>query len=57
MCTVSDGIVYILDVNNLDAMNRAYRTIFAKDFAARATVRTGLVAYDGPVDIMVVAAK
>jgi reactive intermediate/imine deaminase len=54
---VVDGIVYITDVENFDAMNRGYRTIFAKDFPARATVRTGLVATDGLVEIMFVAAK
>ncbi|MGH9176214.1 MAG: RidA family protein, partial [Vicinamibacterales bacterium] len=54
---VVDGIVYITDVKNFDAMNRGYRTIFTKDFPARATVRTGLVAADGLVEIMFVAAK
>lgn len=54
---VVDGIVYITDVKNFDAMNRGYRTVFTKDFPARATVRTGLVAGDGLVEIMFVAAK
>ena len=54
---VADGIVYITDVKNFDAMNRGYRTIFTKDFPARATVRTGLVSPDGLVEIMFVAAK
>ena len=54
---VVDGIVYITDVKNFDAMNKGYRTIFSKDFPARATVRTGLVAADGLVEIMFVAAK
>jgi reactive intermediate/imine deaminase len=54
---VVDGIVYITDVKNYDAMNRGYRTIFTKDFPARATVRTGLVNQDGLVEIMFVAAK
>jgi 2-iminobutanoate/2-iminopropanoate deaminase len=54
---VVDGIVYITDVKNFDAMNKGYRTIFTKDFPARATVRTGLVAPDGLVEIMFVAAK
>jgi reactive intermediate/imine deaminase len=54
---VVDGIVYITDVKNFDAMNKGYRTIFTKDFPARATVRTGLVAADGLVEIMFVAAK
>jgi 2-iminobutanoate/2-iminopropanoate deaminase len=54
---VVDGIVYITDVKNFEAMNRGYRTIFSKDFPARATVRTGLVNQDGLVEIMFVAAK
>jgi len=54
---VVDGVVYITDVKNFDAMNRGYRTIFSKAFPARATVRTGLVAADGLVEIMFVAAK
>jgi 2-iminobutanoate/2-iminopropanoate deaminase len=54
---VVDGIVYITDVGNFEAMNKAYRTIFTKDFPARATVRTGLVNADGLVEIMFVAAK
>jgi reactive intermediate/imine deaminase len=52
-----DGIVYITDVKNFDAMNKGYRTILSKDFPARATVRTGLVNADGLVEIMFVAAK
>jgi reactive intermediate/imine deaminase len=54
---VVDGIVYITDIPNFDAMNKAYRTIFTKDFPARATVKTGLVNADGLVEIMFVAAK
>ena len=54
---VVDGIVYITDVKNFDAMNAGYRTIFTKDFPSRATVRTGLVNADGLVEIMFVAAK
>jgi 2-iminobutanoate/2-iminopropanoate deaminase len=54
---VVDGIVYITEVKHFDAMNRGYRTIFTKDFPARATVRTGLVNADGLVEIMFVAAK
>jgi reactive intermediate/imine deaminase len=54
---VVDGIVYITDIANFDAMNKAYRTVFTKDFPARATVKTGLVNADGLVEIMFVAAK
>ena len=54
---VVDGVVYITDVPNFAAMNTGYRTIFTKDFPARATVETGLVAPDGLVEIMFTAAK
>ena len=54
---VVDGVAYITDLSNFDAMNRGYRTVFAKDFPARATVRTGLLAPDGLVEIMFVATK
>jgi 2-iminobutanoate/2-iminopropanoate deaminase len=54
---VVDGIVYITDVSQFAAMNEGYRATFAKDYPARATVRTGLVNADGLVEIMFVASK
>ena len=54
---VVEGVVYITDVKNFPAMNAGYRTIFQKEFPARATVRTGLVAPDGLVEIMFTAVK
>jgi len=54
---VVDGIVYITDLKYYDPMNAAYRASIAKDFPARATVKTGLVGADGLVEIMFVAAK
>jgi 2-iminobutanoate/2-iminopropanoate deaminase len=54
---VVDGIVYITDVNNFAGMNEAYREILSKDFPARATVESGLVAPDGLVEIMFTAVK
>ncbi len=54
---VVDGVVYITNVQNFGAMNTGYRTIFTKDFPARATVQTGLVAPDGLVEIMFTAVK
>lgn len=54
---VVDGIVYITDISRFNAMNDGYRTIFTKDFPARATVGTGLVNADGLVEIMFVASK
>ena len=54
---VVEGVVYITDVGTFPAMNAGYRTIFTKDFPARATVGTGLVAPDGVVEIMFTAVK
>jgi 2-iminobutanoate/2-iminopropanoate deaminase len=51
-----DGIVYITDVGQFDAMNRGYASMI-RAFPARATVRAGLVNADGLVEIMFVAAK
>jgi 2-iminobutanoate/2-iminopropanoate deaminase len=52
---VVDSIVYLTDVTFFDAMNAEYRPFFGRDFPTRATVRTGLVAPDGLVEIMMTA--
>ncbi|OFW41827.1 MAG: hypothetical protein A3J29_04115 [Acidobacteria bacterium RIFCSPLOWO2_12_FULL_67_14b] len=52
-----DGIVYVTDIANFAAMNTGYRSVIAKDFPARATVKAGLVGADGLVEIMFVASK
>ena len=52
---VFDSVVYLTDMKNFAAMNDAYRPFFERDFPARATVQTGLVAADGLVEIMVTA--
>jgi len=54
---VVDGLVYLTDLKNFQAMNEAYRAFFGKDFPARTTVQAGLVAPDGLVEIMVTAVK
>jgi reactive intermediate/imine deaminase len=54
---VVDGIVYITDISNFNAMNTGYRSVLAKDFPARATVKAGLVGGDALVEIMFVASK
>ncbi len=54
---VVDAVVYLTDVANFAAMNSEYRPFFGKDFPARATVETGLVAPDGLVEIMFAAVK
>jgi 2-iminobutanoate/2-iminopropanoate deaminase len=57
MNDIVDGIVYITDLNNFNAMNAGYRSVISKNFPARATVKSGLVGPDGLVEIMFVAAK
>jgi 2-iminobutanoate/2-iminopropanoate deaminase len=54
---LADAVVYITDVAFFQGMNNAYRPAIAKDFPARATVKTGLVGSEGLVEIMFVAAK
>jgi 2-iminobutanoate/2-iminopropanoate deaminase len=51
-----DGIVYITDTAQFNAMNIGYRSV-VKELPARATVKTGLVNADGLVEIMFVASK
>jgi reactive intermediate/imine deaminase len=51
-----DGIVYITDPAQFDAMNAGYRSV-VKELPARATVKAGLVNADGMVEIMFVASK
>jgi len=50
-----DGVVYITDVKNFEAMNAGYRAV-VKDLPARATVQSGPAA-DGMLEIMFVASK
>lgn len=52
---VADGLVYLTEVAGLEAMNGEYRAFFGRDFPARTTVGTGLVAPDGVVEIMMTA--
>jgi len=52
---VFDSVVYLTDMKNFAAMNDAYRPFFEREFPARATVQTGLVAAEGLVEIMVTA--
>lgn len=51
-----DGVVYLTDTKNFDAMNVGYRSV-VKDFPARAAVKAGLVNDDGLLEIMFVASK
>jgi enamine deaminase RidA (YjgF/YER057c/UK114 family) len=50
-------MVYLTDISKFAAMNTEYRAFFGKDFPARTTVQSGLVAADGLVEIMVTAVK
>lgn len=54
---VIDGVVYLTDLQNYGGMNEVYREVFPRDFPARATIGTGLVAPDGLVEIMFTAVK
>lgn len=54
---VVDAMVYLTDLSTFQAMNGEYRGFFQKDFPARTTVESGLVAPDGLVEIMVTAVK
>ena len=54
---VVDGLVYLTDLSKFAAMNTEYRAFFQKDFPARATVGTGLMAQGAVVEIMVTAVK
>ena len=53
---LADGVVYLTDTANFDAMNRSYRSVI-KEFPARAAVKAGLVSADGLLEIMFVASK
>ena len=54
---VVDGLVYLTDLSLFPQMNDEYRAFFEKDFPARATVGTGLVAPGAVVEIMMTAVK
>ena len=54
---VVDGLVYLTDLGQFAQMNNEYRTFFGKEFPARATVGTGLVAPGAVVEIMLTAVK
>jgi reactive intermediate/imine deaminase len=54
---VVDSLVYLPDLKDFAAMNDVYRPFFERNFPARATVQSGLVAGDGLVEIMVTAER
>jgi enamine deaminase RidA (YjgF/YER057c/UK114 family) len=54
---VVEGIVYVTDVRQFQAMNEGYREVFIKDFPARTTVGIEIVIPDPLVEIMLTAVK
>jgi 2-iminobutanoate/2-iminopropanoate deaminase len=54
---IVDGLVYLTDLADYRAMNDVYRSFFERSFPARTTVRAGLVAPGGVVEIMFTAAR
>jgi enamine deaminase RidA (YjgF/YER057c/UK114 family) len=54
---VVEAVVYLTELDNYAPMNDAYRAFFERDFPARTTIRSGLVAPEGLVEIMAVAER
>jgi enamine deaminase RidA (YjgF/YER057c/UK114 family) len=57
-CTVEDvvdAVVYVTDPANLPAIDREYEAFFGSHHLSRTTIRCGLVAPDGLVEIMLAA--
>lgn len=52
-----DAVVYVTDLSKVPEMNAAWRETFGRNLPARATVRTGLVAEGGLVEVMITAVK
>jgi 2-iminobutanoate/2-iminopropanoate deaminase len=52
---VAEAIVYVTERKNLPAVDREYRTFFGSHTPSRTTIRCGLVAPDGLVEIMLTA--
>ena len=54
---IVDATVFLPDLTQFADMNASYRTVFSKDFPARATVGAGLTSPNGAVEIMFTAVK
>jgi 2-iminobutanoate/2-iminopropanoate deaminase len=54
---VAEAIVYVTDLKFLPEVDREYRAFFGSHAPARTTIRSGLMAADGLVEIMVTAVK
>jgi 2-iminobutanoate/2-iminopropanoate deaminase len=54
---VDEAIVYVTDPKNLPAIDREYRSFFGSHNPSRTTIRCGLVAPDGLVEILLTARR
>jgi 2-iminobutanoate/2-iminopropanoate deaminase len=54
---VDEAIVYVTDAKNLPAIDREYRSFFGSHNPSRTTIRCGLVAPDGLVEILLSARR
>ena len=54
---VDEAIVYVTDPKNLPAVDREYRSFFGSHAPSRTTIRCGLVAPDGLVEILLTARR
>ena len=54
---VDESIVYVTDPKNLPAVDREYRSFFGSHDPSRTTIRCGLVAPDGLVEILLTARR
>lgn len=54
---VAEAIVYVTDLKFLPEVDREYRAFFGAHAPARTTIRSGLMAADGLVEIMLTAVK
>jgi 2-iminobutanoate/2-iminopropanoate deaminase len=54
---VDESIVYVTDPKNLPAVDREYRSFFGSRNPSRTTIRCGLVAPDGLVEILLTARR
>src|SRR6185503_13602525 len=52
---VDEAVVYVTDPKNLPAIEREYRSFFGSRSPSRTTIRCGLVAPDGLVEILFTA--
>jgi enamine deaminase RidA (YjgF/YER057c/UK114 family) len=54
---LAETVVYVTDLKYLPDVDREYATFFGTHTPARTTIRSGLMAPDGLVEIMATAVK